>query len=146
MQLISVTLPHSQPRFIAIRASLLPPGRREAFQLLKPVLDEDHFGDGLGLPLFKLHHQESLSVRRDVPGADRTSRTVSRLLKQEARLAAGKTGPGLNIHDPDLARLSRPIKQLLAVRGPERLATALIGYLLLASAPGERLNIHFHPS
>ena len=117
-------------------------GRCEAAQFLKPVLDEDHFGQGLGLPFFAFHHEESLSVSRNVPASDWGTTKVSRLLKHEARLAGGKTGPGLHIDRPDLICWSSPpIKQLFAVARPERLVAPLVGYLVLTSTSGERLNI-----
>ena len=76
--------------------------RHKTFQLLEPVLHEDHFGQGLRLSVSELDHQESPSVRRDVPGTDRVAVRVSRLFKQEAWLADEKTGPSSNINDPDL--------------------------------------------
>jgi hypothetical protein len=82
--------------FSIMFASLV--GRFEAPQLLEPVLDEDHLGQGLGFSFFEFHHQESLSVGRNVPAAYRMATRVSRLLKQEAWLAGGKTGPCLNIN------------------------------------------------
>src|SRR4030042_6677739 len=100
--------------------ALLLARRHEALEFLEPVLDEDYFGDGLALTLPELRHQESLAVAGDVPGADRSSHSVSRLFKQQERLAGGKTGPGLNINHPDMAsHPCRPVIQLLAAWGPE---------------------------
>ncbi len=48
---------------------LILPGGGEALEFLEPVLDQDHFGDRLGLPLFQLDHEKSLPIEGQIIGA-----------------------------------------------------------------------------
>ena len=43
------------------------PSGAEALKFLEPVLHEDHFGHGRGLPLFELYHQEFLAIGSSRP-------------------------------------------------------------------------------
>jgi len=65
--------------------------RHEALEFLEPVLDEDHFGHGLGLPLFHLHHQEPLAVGTQIPASDGRSMRLSPLLKKKACPSLGES-------------------------------------------------------
>jgi hypothetical protein len=97
----------------------------EALEFLEPILDEDHFGHGLGLPLFHLHHHESLAVEGDVPASHWRCLSMSSLLKQEAGFAGREACVRSNIHRPHL--ILPPVEQLLPVPCPKRLCAALKG-------------------
>ena len=47
-----------------IRPQLLLAGGELLLEILEPVFDQDHFGDGRGFPLFVFDHEESLSIVR----------------------------------------------------------------------------------
>lgn len=83
-------------------ASLLLSGGDKPLELLEPVLDEDHFGDGRGHPLLELHHEESLRIKGQVIASYRMADIISGMLKKEARLARRKSAVRPDIDDPDL--------------------------------------------
>jgi len=70
------------------------PSGAEALKFLEPVLHEDHFGHGRGLPVVQLHHQEFLAVGGNVPSTMWISSSVSGLFKHKARSAGGKCPVG----------------------------------------------------
>src|SRR5512136_3017484 len=59
-------------------ASLILSGGDEAFELLEPVLDENHLGHRRRLRFLRLQYQKALTISRQVPVADRTTRPQSR--------------------------------------------------------------------
>jgi len=87
---------------------LLSASGAEAFEFLEPVLEGDQFGHGLGLPFLMFHHQESLAIGGDVPGADRSAAEIARQLKQKTGLAGGEAGRSLNVNDKEFALGRRP--------------------------------------
>ena len=83
----SVPKLHVDFKMTAPERRLLAARRYQPLDLFDPVLDENQFGEGLGLPFLHFDHQEPFTVTGDVPSTDRAICTVSSLLKDEAWLA-----------------------------------------------------------
>jgi hypothetical protein len=107
------------------RSRLLLSGGDQALEFLNPVLDEDHFGHGLGFVLVVLDHEKSLRVEGQIIAAyGRAGDRVSGSLKQQSRLAGRELSVCPDSHGPHLILPS--VEKLFTVSCPQRLSAPLV--------------------
>jgi hypothetical protein len=82
-------------------------------EFLEPVLNEDHLGDGRGLRLFELDHEESLSIQGQIITTYGRRTKIPGPLKKHMRHAGREAAVSSDFHGPNL--ISPSIEKLFPV-------------------------------